>query len=110
MFCGESVVEMVSTDLQSALPGMSKCFPGNIWGKHWLHEMYAVPEFLAQSVREFDYCGTKQILQQPVVEFDKSQNRLQPTAKLSDARVSPFLPQLAAEIHVWGQCLVKRMR
>ena len=49
---GESVVEMVSTDLRREFPAMTGFSVANVWRMRQLYETYASPEFLAQAVRE----------------------------------------------------------
>jgi len=102
---GESVVEMVSADLQRAFPGMTGFSSRNIWDMRRLYETYTAPEFIAQAVREFDDHGTNQILRQPVAEFDQSRNWPQPVAKSNEGKLREFLLQLVAEIP-WGHNLL----
>ena len=85
---GESVVEMVSADLQRAFPSMSGFSPRNLWYMRRLYEAYSAPGFLAQAVRETTLREANPILPQPVAELETD-----------DA--CQFLPQLVAEIP-WG--------
>jgi predicted nuclease of restriction endonuclease-like (RecB) superfamily len=102
---GESVVEVISADLRQAFPGMRGFSSRNIWDMRRLYETYTAREFLAQAAREFDLCGTNQILRQPVAEFDQDRNRPQPVANLTGVKVIEFLQQLVAEIP-WGHNLL----
>jgi len=89
---GESVVEMVATDLRRAFPAMHGFSARNVWDMRRLYEAYTAPDFLAQAVQEFRQSRVDPILRQPVAELIGS-----------DAAV--FLQQLVAEIP-WGQNLL----
>jgi predicted nuclease of restriction endonuclease-like (RecB) superfamily len=98
---GESVVEMVSADLQRAFPQMTGFSPRNVWAMRRLYATYTAPDFLAQAVRENDHGTPNQILRQTVAEFGGDKKRPQAAAKLPDSKVMEFLPQVVAEIP-WG--------
>jgi predicted nuclease of restriction endonuclease-like (RecB) superfamily len=107
---GESVVEMVSTDLRRAFPEVSGFSSRNVWYMRRFYEAYTNPEFLAQAVGEIERSKRNQILPQAVADLpDKAKAGeavilRQPVAelKLGDTGVSAeFLPQLVAEIP-WG--------
>ena len=87
---GDSVVELVSADLQRTFPSMSGFSARNVWYMRRLYDVYSNPDILSHVVREMDKHGTGSILPQPVAE-------------LKDAIDAPckFLPQLVAEIP-WG--------
>jgi len=107
---GESVVEMVSTDLRRAFPEVSGFSSRNVWYMRRFYETYTNPEFLAQAVGEIERSKRNQFLPQAVADLpDKAKAGealilRQPVAelKLGDTGVSAeFLPQLVAEIP-WG--------
>jgi predicted nuclease of restriction endonuclease-like (RecB) superfamily len=98
---GESVVEMVSADLQRAFPQMTGFSPRNVWAMRRLYATYTAPDFLSQAVRENDHGTPKKILQQAVAEFGGDKNRPQAAANLPESKVMEFLPPLVAEIP-WG--------
>jgi predicted nuclease of restriction endonuclease-like (RecB) superfamily len=87
---GDSVVEMVASDLRRAFPGTTGFSPRNVWYMRRFFEVY----------------GTADFLQQAVADLRQSQKgsaiRLQPVAKMG-AGDDPlqFLQQLVAEIP-WG--------
>ena len=66
---GESVVEMVSADLQRAFPQMAGFSPRNVWDMRRLYETYTAPAFLAQAAREIDQSKADPILRQAVAEL-----------------------------------------
>ena len=98
---GESVVKMVSADLQRAFPQMTGFSPRNVWAMRQLYMTYTAPDFLSQTVRENDHGTPSQILPQAVAEFGGDKKRRQTVAKLTESKVKEFLPQLVAEIP-WG--------
>jgi predicted nuclease of restriction endonuclease-like (RecB) superfamily len=98
---GESVVEMVSADLQRAFPQMTGFSPRNVWAMRRLYVTYAAPDFLSQAVRENDHVTSKKILRQAVAEFGGDKKRPQAVAKLPESKIMEFLPQVVAEIP-WG--------
>jgi predicted nuclease of restriction endonuclease-like (RecB) superfamily len=98
---GESVVEMVSADLQRAFPQMTGFSPRNVWAMRRLYVTYAAPDFLSQAVRENDHGTSKKILRQAVAEFGGDKKRPQAVAKLPESKIMEFLPQVVAEIP-WG--------
>jgi predicted nuclease of restriction endonuclease-like (RecB) superfamily len=98
---GESVVEMVSADLQRAFPQMTGFSPRNVWAMRRLYATYTAPDFLSQAVRENDHGTPKKILRQAVAEFSGDKKRPQAAANIPESKVREFLPQLVAEIP-WG--------
>ena len=98
---GESVVEMVSADLQRAFPQMTGFSPRNVWAMRRLYATYTAPDFLSQAVRENDHGTPKKILRQAVTEFGGDKKRPQAAANLPESKVMEFLPQLVAETP-WG--------
>ncbi len=102
---GESVVEMVSTDLRRAFPQMAGFSTRNVWDMRRLYEAYTARKILAQAVREIDQHRVNQILRQPVAELAGDEKRLQPVAKLTEGKLIEFLQQLVAEIP-WGHNLL----
>ena len=51
---GESIVEMLSLDIQKAFPGSTGFSLSNLWRMRQLYATYSTPEFLAQAVREME--------------------------------------------------------
>lgn len=105
---GESVVKMVSADLQRAFPGTTGFSPRNLWDMKRFYIAYAEKEIWPQAVAKLEKGNTgrpTEILRQPVAELGKGQNRLQPVAKLTEANTIEFLQQLVAEIP-WGHNLL----
>ena len=49
---GESVVELLSRDLQKAFPGLTGFSAANLWRMRQFYFAWVSPEFLAQAVRE----------------------------------------------------------
>jgi len=49
---GQSVVEILSRDLQKAFPGLTGFSAANLWRMRQFYSACATPEFLAQAVRE----------------------------------------------------------
>ena len=98
---GESVVEMVSADLQRAFPQMTGFSPRNVWAMRRLYTTYTAPYFLSQAVREIDHGEGGQILRQAMAEIGGDKKRPQPVAKLPESKIKEFLPQVVAEIP-WG--------
>jgi predicted nuclease of restriction endonuclease-like (RecB) superfamily len=98
---GESVVEMVSADLQRAFPQMTGFSPRNVWAMRQLYATYTAPDFLAQAARENNHGTPNQILRQSVAEFGRDKKRPPAAAKLTESKVMEFLPQVVAEIP-WG--------
>jgi predicted nuclease of restriction endonuclease-like (RecB) superfamily len=90
---GESVVEMVSADLQRAFPGLTGFSPRNLRSGKQFYLAYSDPAIWLQAVAILDK-RTKD-----------SEIWLQPVAKLTEAQVIEFLQQLVAEIP-WGQNLL----
>jgi predicted nuclease of restriction endonuclease-like (RecB) superfamily len=105
---GESVVEMVSVDLQMAFQGSAGFSPRNLRDMKRFYLTYADESIWRQLVAKLpgwmktDNC---EILRQPVAEFDQDRNRPQPVAKLTEVKVIEFLQQLVAEIP-WGHNLL----
>jgi len=107
---GESVVEMVSTDLRRAFPEVSGFSSRNVWYMRRFYEAYTNPEFLAQAVGEIERSKRNQIPPQAVADLpDKAKageavilRQAVAELKLGDTGASAeFLPQLVAEIP-WG--------
>ncbi|MFH1743306.1 MAG: PDDEXK nuclease domain-containing protein [bacterium] len=107
---GESVVEMVSADLQRAFPGMSGFSSRNMWYMRRFYEAYTDSEFLAQAGRDIEREKRSPILPQAVadlpgqVKAGEASIRRHAVAKMEmgDTGASAgFLPQLVAEIP-WG--------
>jgi len=107
---GESVVEMVSADLQRTFPGMSGFSSRNVWYMRRFYEAYTDPEFLTKAARDIERGKRNPILPQAVADLPGKAKageiaiRRQAVAKMDpgDAGVSAeFLPQLVAEIP-WG--------
>jgi predicted nuclease of restriction endonuclease-like (RecB) superfamily len=88
---GDSVVEMVASDLQRAFPGMKGFSPRNVWYMRRFYEVYGVGDFLQQAVAELKQNPKGRSICPP------------PVAKLgTDNAPRPFLQQVVAEIP-WGQ-------
>ncbi|MEI9476744.1 MAG: PDDEXK nuclease domain-containing protein [Deltaproteobacteria bacterium] len=105
---GESVVEMVSADLQRTFPQITGFSPRNVWDMKRFYLAYADKAIWRQAVAELPgrtKADNAEILRQPVAEFDRGQNRLQPVAKLTEVKAIEFLRQLVAEIP-WGHNLL----
>jgi predicted nuclease of restriction endonuclease-like (RecB) superfamily len=105
---GESVVEMVSADLQRVFPGMTGFSPRNLWDMKRFYLAYTDEAIWRQTVAKLEKRNTgtpTEILRQPVAELGRGQNRLQPVAKLTEANAIEFLRQLVAEIP-WGHNLL----
>jgi predicted nuclease of restriction endonuclease-like (RecB) superfamily len=88
---GESVVEMVSADLQRAFPQITGFSPRNVWDMKRFYLAYADPAIWPQAVAKLPRwarTGENEIWPQPV-------------ANLTKVEVTGFLPQLVAEIP-WG--------
>ena len=66
---GESVVEMVSADLQRAFPGMTGFSSRNVWYMRRFYEAYTDSELLAQVAREIERGERHSILPQAVADF-----------------------------------------
>jgi hypothetical protein len=66
---GESVVEMVSADLQRAFPGMSGFSSRNVWYMRRFYEAYTDSEFLAQAARDIERGKRNPILPQAVADL-----------------------------------------
>ena len=98
---GESVVEMISADLQRAFPQMTGFSPRNVWDMRRLYATYTEPAFLAQVKREMQQRKGSSILPQVVAEFSRNHKRPQTPSRLTDAKAITFLPQVVAEIP-WG--------
>jgi predicted nuclease of restriction endonuclease-like (RecB) superfamily len=54
---GDSVVEMISRDLQRAFPGTKGFSPQNLWRMQQLYLLHTQPDFLSQVVREMEKDG-----------------------------------------------------
>jgi predicted nuclease of restriction endonuclease-like (RecB) superfamily len=54
---GDSVVEMISRDLQRAFPGTKGFSPQNLWRMQQLYVLHTQPDFLSQVVREMEKDG-----------------------------------------------------
>ena len=105
---GESVVEMVSADLQRTFPQITGFSPRNVWDMKRFYLAYADKAIWRQAVAELPgrtKADNAEILRQPVAEFDRGHNRLQPVAKLTEVKAIEFLRQLVAEIP-WGHNLL----
>lgn len=90
---GESVVEMVSSDLRRAFPGSAGFSPRNLRSVKQFYLAYSDPAKWLQAVAILNR-GTKD-----------AEIWLQPVAKLTEVTVIEFLQQLAAEIP-WGHNLL----
>ncbi len=82
---GESVVEIVASDLQRAFPNMTGFSARNVWYMRRLYEAYSAPEFVQLTGKKSPHLSARQILQQPAAEME----------------TLTILQQLAAEIP-WG--------
>ncbi len=99
---GESVVEMVATELRAAFPDMSGFSARNVWDMKRLYEAYSAPDFLSQLVREMAKPASRLLLPQAVAEVQGASTiRRQTVAKIEKADTARVLPQLVAEIP-WG--------
>ncbi len=99
---GESVVEMVATELRAAFPDMSGFSARNVWDMKRLYEAYSAPDFLSQLVREMAKPASRLLLPQAVAEVQGASTiRRQTVAKIEKADPAKVLPQLVAEIP-WG--------
>jgi predicted nuclease of restriction endonuclease-like (RecB) superfamily len=90
---GESVIEQVSVDLQTAFPSSTGYSPRNLRSARQLYITYSDPAVWLQPVAK--------LAAQP----GGTEIWLQPVAKFSAETVIPFLRQLVAEIP-WGQNLL----
>jgi len=102
---GESVVEMVATELRAAFPDMKGFSARSVWEMKRFYEAYSAPEVLSQTMRELGKTTARPILQQLVAELPQPSNRRQAVAKLSAAKPIQILRQLVAEIP-WGHHLL----
>ena len=99
---GESVVEMVATELRAAFPDMSGFSARNVWDMKRLYEAYSAPDFLSQLVREMAKPASRLLLPQAVAEVQGASTiRRQTVAKIEKADPAKVLQQLVAEIP-WG--------
>ncbi len=86
---GESVVEMVATELRAAFPDMSDFSPRNLRDMKRFYLAYSDAEFWRQAV----------------AKLGSDEKRPQPVAKLDQPDALQFLQQLVAEIP-WGHDLL----
>jgi predicted nuclease of restriction endonuclease-like (RecB) superfamily len=99
---GESVVEMVASELRAAFPDMSGFSARNVWDMKRLYEAYSAPDFLSQLVREMAKPASRLLLPQAVAGVQGASTiRRQTVAKIEKADPAKVLPQLVAEIP-WG--------
>ena len=66
---GQSVVEMLSHDLQKAFPGISGFSARNLWDMRRFYSVYSDPQILRQAVAEFGKIDRSKKLPQPVAEI-----------------------------------------
>lgn len=103
---GDSVVELIASDLRRTFPGVRGFSPRNVWDMRRLYEAYTTPEFLKQAVQEISKRGANPILRQAVAELETGRIQPRPLAKMGVSdKPSQFLRQLVAEIP-WGQNLL----
>jgi len=112
---GESVVEMVASDLRRAFPRMRGFSTRNVWDMRRLYQAYTDPELLAQAAREIASGKFVQILRQPVAELathpkpvnyrEKPPKPRTGPQEISASDIARILPQLVAEIP-WGHNLL----
>lgn len=103
---GESVVEMVATELRAAFPDMSGFSPRNLRDMKRFYLAYSDAEFWRQPVARFNAISPKsEIWRQPVAKLGSDEKRPQPVAKLDQSDALQFLQQLVAEIP-WGHHLL----
>lgn len=103
---GESVVEIVATDLRTAFPDVKGFSARSVWEMKRLYEAYSAPEVLSQALRELGKSTARPILQQLVAESGKSEAAPSKAGKKSvPENVSKILQQLVAEIP-WGHHLL----
>lgn len=92
---GQSVVEMLSRDLQKAFPGISGFSARNLWDMRRFYSAYSDAEFLQRAVAELD-------------KLKRSKKLPQPMAGIGAVAAQPtppeFLRQAVAEIP-WGHHL-----
>jgi predicted nuclease of restriction endonuclease-like (RecB) superfamily len=101
---GESVVELVATDLRRAFPESKSFSADNVWRMRQLYSEYADPSFLGQAVPKIKKSDSG-ILGQPVPELKTPANGLQPVAKLTSNTAIELVRQIVAQIP-WGQNLL----
>jgi len=85
---GESVVEMLSRDLQAEFPHSHGFSVQNLWRMRQFYATYALPDFLAQVAREMKAASNADvvpILSQAVRELEKASPADQQEANLSQA-------------------------
>ena len=113
---GESVVEMVSADLQRAFPDVSGFSSRNVWYMRRFYEAYTDSKFLAQAARYVERGKRNSILPQAVADLPGGAKagqaviRRQAVAKmeLGDAGTpTRFLQQLVAEIP-WNHLFITK--
>ena len=92
---GESVVEMVSADLQEAFPGITGFSPRNLRDMKRFYLAYADVAIWRQAVAKLPRSSQK----------DAAEMWRQPVAELNEGKVAEFLQKLVAEIP-WGQNLL----
>jgi len=92
---GDSVVEMVSTDLRRAFPGMRGFSPDSVWRMRQFYSDYADSEFLEQAVPEMARQGGK-CLEQAVPEIPQKEGVFS-----RDRFLSRFVREMLAPIP-WG--------
>ena len=99
---GESVVELVATELRAAFPDMSGFSPRNLRDMKRLYLAYSSEAIWPQIVAKLEVGDSKaKFLQQPAAERASGTKWPQAVAKLSGTEPGSFLPQLVAEIP-WG--------
>ncbi len=86
---GESVVEMLSTDLRKAFPQMTGFSPRNVWDMKRFYLAYADEGIWRQAIVKLPArakADSPEILRQGVAEMAREKNRLQPVAKSDEGR------------------------
>ncbi len=103
---GESVVEMVATELRAAFTDMSGFSPRNLRDMKRFYLAYSDAEFWRQPVARFNANSPKtEIWRQAVAKLGSDEKRPQPVAKWDPPDALQFLQQLVAEIP-WGHHLL----
>jgi predicted nuclease of restriction endonuclease-like (RecB) superfamily len=98
---GESVVEIVASDLQRAFPNMTGFSARNVWYMRRLYEVFSDSEFVELAGKRTSQLSSRQIRPQPVAELTGSDKRRQIIVKKAAAKKTLILQQPAAELETF---------
>ncbi len=83
---GESVVEIVASDLQRAFPNMTGFSARNVWYMRRLYEVFSDSEFVELAGKRTSQLSARQIRPQPVAELTESDKLRQIIVKKAPAK------------------------